>query len=541
MTNADDLLAGAGLAPTPAEGDPYADSPISERVVADSLQGRWLWTPGLGWMAWTGCIWEARPDVAAAEVVRRWVDGEVARIALQGDRKRTEDAAALQAENRISRVLRLCRGQVLADASDFDQDPDLLVCGNGVIELRTGELLDHDPARLVTRCASVEYHPETTHADWAQALAAVPEDVRAWAQVRLGQAATGHTPDDDRLILLQGGGSNGKSTVLDAVMGALGTYAALVPDKVLLASPGDHPTELMTLRGRRLAVIEETPEARRLSVARLKKIVGTPTIAARLVYHDATEFRSTHALVLSSNYMPIVEEVDHGTWRRLALLRFPFRFRSAGQECATERDRPGDPRLRARLRQDAQQQAVLAWLVAGARSWYERGQEMPPLPDRIERDTAEWRAETDAVLAYAGERLVADPRRCIMTADLTADLGHWLESRGQTASSEKTVASRFGGHEWVEGHGIEKGRGRAGDAVSRSQHRAATEPAPQRFRAWIGVRFRTAEDDLAERRTGGTGDSKLSSHARVEESSGDVSHLSQPAFTPLFEAQEVAR
>jgi phage/plasmid-associated DNA primase len=163
-TSADDLLAGAGFTPpAPAEADPFADSPVSERVVHEAMRGRWLWTPGLGWMAWSGQVWEARPDAAAAEAVRQWIDAEVARIALQGDRQRTSEAAALQSENRIARVLRLCRGQVLAATEDFDQDPDLLVCANGVVDLRTGELMEHDPGRLVTRMTKVDYNPDAGH------------------------------------------------------------------------------------------------------------------------------------------------------------------------------------------------------------------------------------------------------------------------------------------------------------------------------------------------------------------------------------------
>jgi putative DNA primase/helicase len=121
----------------------------------------------------------------------------------------------------------------------------------------------------------------------------------------------------------QGSGENGKTTFAGAVAAALGDYYTLVPDRVILGNPSDHPTELMTLRGARFALIEETPEARRLSVNRLKKVVGTPQITARLIRQDSVTFDAVHSLFLSTNYRPVIEEVDHGTWRRLAQLRFP--------------------------------------------------------------------------------------------------------------------------------------------------------------------------------------------------------------------------
>lgn len=473
------------------EGDPFADSPISERVVTDVLKDRWLYTKGLGWMEWTGMVWAERPEVAAAEVVRRWVDQEVARIALEGDRQTTKSASALQAATRIKRILELCRGQVLADIAHFDRDPDILVCGNGVVDLRTENLMRHDPSRLVTRMTEVSYLPDSSHPDWTTALEAVPEDVRAWVQLRLGQSATGHTPDDDRMTFLLGSGENGKTTLLSAAMSALGGYSGLVPDRLLLASADAHPTEMMSLRGLRMAVIEETPEGRRLSVARLKKTVGTPWITARLVYRDSTSFKATHALFLSSNYRPVIEETDHGTWRRLGLVNFPFRFMKPGRALTAQTDRYGDPRLRSRLHEASRQQAILAWLVRGAQAWYQAGQVMPSVPARIERDTLAWRSESDSVLAYATERLVPDPASHVLAKDLLADLNQWLEERGQQPWSDRTAASRFSTHEWVTDRGIEKKQVRhRPNSLSRSHHLRRTSPVPASYKAWTGVRFR---------------------------------------------------
>ncbi len=111
---------------------------------------------------------------------------------------------------------------------------------------------------------------------------------------------------------------------------ALGTYAALVPDKLLLANPNDHPTDQMTLRGVRFAVIEELPEAGRLNTQRLKKIVGTGAITARKMKQDFVTFEPQHALFVTTNHLPIISETDHGTWRRLDRVPFKRRYRPAG-------------------------------------------------------------------------------------------------------------------------------------------------------------------------------------------------------------------
>src|SRR5690606_10180957 len=170
-------------------------------------------------------------------------------------------------------------------------------------------------------------------------------------------------------------GANGKSTVLDGVSKALGDFAVAVPDKVLLASPGDHPTELMTLKGARLAWIEELPEGDFVSATRLKKAAGTDVLTARAIGQDNVSWETTHSLMATTNYEVQLDAVDHGTWRRLALVRFPYRFDGS------DPDRPGDPTLKSRVLTDpAIHRAALAWIVEGARRWYENGKVIPKAP-----------------------------------------------------------------------------------------------------------------------------------------------------------------
>ncbi len=394
-------------------------------------------------------------------------------------------------------ITSLSKGIVLQDGAHFDQHPDLLNVGNGVVELRTGTLLPPDPALLLTKVTDVDYHPNAQSDDWNKALNVLPPAALDYLHVRLGQACTGHTPPDDVLAVLVGGGSNGKTMLMGAVQQTLGEHAVLVSDRVLLANPDAHPTELMELRGARLALIEETPEARSLDVARLKKVVGTPTITARKIKQDSVTYSASHSLFLTSNYRPIVAESDHGTWRRLALVRFPYTFRKAGEPPQTEHDREGDSGLRQRLRSSKKaQQAALRWLVEGAQRWYAADQVMPEPPVSVLADTLDWRKEADLVLAYADERLVFDRRCAIPSTDLAADFAAWMDERGQKPWSDRTFIGRMRDHESVKGGGCYYDRVRPGDCeISRSEHAPlSARTLPERFRAWIGVRFGSDQD-----------------------------------------------
>lgn len=468
--------------PYPALPTHLDDAHLAEWMAHRGLGGEWCWAGGLGWMWWDGRRWVARRDEDAREAVRAaviWLNKHA--LDAGATPARIRELHGLLSNGRIGGLVHLMRGVVSVDGGEFDQNPDLLNVGNGVIDLSTGELLPHDPDYRMSRITETDYVPGATHPDWDQALTALDEEVAEWMQVRFGQAVTGYPTSDDVLPIGQGGGSNGKSTLLSALYVALGEHMALVPEKLLRAGPNDHPTELMSLFGVRVAVVDETPEAGHLDVPRLKATVGQERMTARRVYKDNVSWKATHSLFVMTNYVPAVHETDHGTWRRLALVRFTKTF-------------PKDDRFRARLAagKGGRSEAVLAWVVAGAVRWYAADRLMPPAPARVVQDTREWRQETDLVLAYITDRIVFDASASVTTSDLLEDVNSWLTVAGHHIWSDKLLTSRFGSHEEVTGHHVTKVRTRDPKSVV---PRYPNDRAPDRARVWQGIRWRTANDD----------------------------------------------
>lgn len=517
---ADDYLAAGGTlddltavaTTTPPElitvDSAFTDARMAETIAEDVLEGRYCYTGGLGWFRWDGHIWANVMEEVVLDEVRRYcldkfktaID-ERNKDAIDGWHSITQTAA------RMRSILALARGVegIIRDAADFDAHPDLLNTPSGVVDLTTGDLQPHDPELLLTKSTGVGYVPGATHVDWEQALNALPANVRPYMQLRYGQAITGHMTPDDLLVVQQGGGENGKTTLTTGVQRCLKDYYLLLSDRVLLANPTDHPTELMDLRGVRLGMIEETPEARRLNTQRLKKTVGTEQITARHIRRDDVTFDATHSLFLSTNYRPVVEETEHGVWRRLLLVTYPFTFRKPGRECVGPWDRPGDPALRQRLKEGhgGRAEAVLAWLVAGAVEWYARDKVMPEPPAEVEADTRAWRRESDLVIGYFDDRLVLDRDCHVLSADMLADLNRWLEDHGHRPWSDKLMTSRFASHDVLRGHHVEKRQVRA-YSVGKQPSRPAVDrfhtrkQVPARYQAWLGLRFRTDADDDAQ-------------------------------------------
>lgn len=458
----------------------FDDARMADWMLGIGLDNRFCWSPGLGWMEWTGKRWRNATQEAAREEVRQAVIALNLRAQEAGmDADYMKRARALLTSSKIFSLTNLMRGIVIRDATEFDAHPDLLNVGNGVVDLRTGQLLDHDPKYLLTKTSDAAYVPDASHDDMDQVLKALEPEVMDWMQIRFGQAATGYPTSDDLMPIGQGQGSNGKTTLLSTVRVALGDHAVTVPDRVIQARPSDHPTELMMLMGARLALIDETPEAAHLNVQRLKSVIGADTITARKIQQDSVTWEVTHSLFLMTNYAPMVRESDDGTWRRLALVKFDKKF-------------PQNDQFRARIMEGSPEfkSAALAWIVRGAIRWYANGKVIPPMPKKVAKDTEQWRFSSDAVSEFIDERLDFDPNSVVLSTELYSEMMHWMEANNRSKWSDKLFASRFETSRATQQNGVERKKIRLASAAVNVSLLFPGSKLPERPTVWTGLRWK---------------------------------------------------
>lgn len=471
---------------TPPDDD-LSDDALAERF-ADAVQGLWANVDGVGLLRYDGKVWRVVDEALLVEKARTYlrdVRQEMTALAIRrGDKPLEVEAKRLGQKGAIAAVARLTAGILLDNSPTLDADPDVLNVQNGVVDLRTGTLRERRPEDYFTKIAAVDYVPGSRSADWDQALKAVPKKTRPWLQRRLGQALTGRISVDKSVPFLTGGGDNGKSAVLGACRAAAGSYSVTVPEKLLLGSDSEHPTEIMTLRGARLAVFEELPRGGRLNAQRMKLLAGTNELSGRFMRENFVTFSATHTLIGASNHLPVISDVDDAIWERVAPVRFPYKFVS-GTPVPGTNQRKGDDGLRDRLA-EAPQAAVLAWLIEGAVASYTG---KAPKPPGVVKALDEWRGDADPVLGFVRDHLVLDPNAVIAATDLYREFGTYLESRGQTRWGDNLMAVSFMGHSSLEGVQKKQLRLRRGQTLSRPTF--STKPIPPRATAYVGVRFKS--------------------------------------------------
>lgn len=423
------------------------EADAAEAAAAGFLVGRFRWVDGIGWHHYDGGVW--RNHVASRtellDTIRQVIRHQIDEFEHSGDREQGRLWKSLLTKQRIEAVADIAKGLngVLTRHEELDHGPLLVNCRNGVFNLATGLLDRHNPRYLLTKQAGADYDPHATSRTWSMLLESVPIDARPWLQKRLGQALTGYS--EDSLVLTVGGGQNGKTAFMSAVMRAFGEYASVIPHRILHVGNGQHPTELMELRGRRLVLMEETPEEGQLDPHQLKTIIGTPEISARRMRQDPIIFQASHTLFINTNHYPQVPSTDHGTWRRLLAMRFPFRFVTPGTvDKLGISERWGDPDIKSRIMRDADlPAAALAWVIEGAMAWRRDPNSLHELPPAVKEATGEWRADSDVCYQFATEHLRLAPNNLMPGAYLVEKFNAYLDSQGKRKWSNRLIHARM--------------------------------------------------------------------------------------------------
>lgn len=349
-----------------------------------------------GWLSWDGKRWVRNATGAihrAATETTKSIFAEAA--AAKSDtraRELGEHALKSQSAGRIGAMIELAMYDlaVAVEPSDFDADPWLLNCENGLLDLRTGILGTHDRAALATKLAPVAYDPTAHLAMWDNFLAdstGGDTELVAFLQRAAGYSLTGST-SEEVILFLSGVAATGKSTFLEALKATMGTYATTADFQTFIKSQhsrdgGAASPDIADLAGARLVVSIEVDQGKELAEALVKTLSGGDTVRARNLYKNGFEFLPQFTMWLAANHQPKVDDQDEAMWRRIR--RAPF------EHVVPEERR--DPKVKATLRDPkAGGPAILAWAVQGCLAWQRDGLGIPPV---IRAATAAYRLDMD--------------------------------------------------------------------------------------------------------------------------------------------------
>ncbi|MEU7909315.1 phage/plasmid primase, P4 family [Actinoplanes sp. NPDC049118] len=388
------------------------------------------------WLLWAGHRW-VWDD---AERHREYVRDLARQLPTAGGWRRFR-SQALSAGG-VSGVVRLARSDpaVTVPLAALDARPYELNTPAGVVDLRTGVLRAPEPNLLHTRStvAAPDFANRSRVFDkFLHDTFGEDTELAGYVQRLIGVSAIGSVLEQ-LLPFAVGPGANGKSTLLEAAMHALGRgddgYARAGSSEMLMVRKhAEHPAELAQLSGARLVVCAELDEGQRFAEARVKQLTGRDSLSARFMRRDWFTFEPSHTLWLLGNHLPAARAGGPAFWRRIRVLPF-------NRVVPPEQQ---DKQLGERLAADAP--AILAWIIAGAAAYHEGGLREPA---SVSSATAAYARDQDTVGRFVEEQCHRQPgSTTVRTAVgvLREAYDRWCEQSGERPVSAKRLTQELQG------------------------------------------------------------------------------------------------
>ncbi|MCU5273298.1 phage/plasmid primase, P4 family [Bacillus cereus] len=358
----------------------------------------------LEWLIWNGKHWH--------EDSKRQIEAITAKTlrAIYGEAKATEDKYqskllhdwAKKCERRSIRINSILdvRPMVSVKKKELDSHSFLFNCDNGVIDLKTGELLPHDRDLLLTKISPIKYDKNAECPNWKAFLESIfktptgeaDHELINYLQKAIGYSLTGVTKEQVMFFLF-GNGRNGKSTFINIIQDLLGDYGRQTNSDTFLKKRNDSGinNDVARLDGARFVSAVESEEGQQLSEALVKQITGGEKMSARFLRQEYFEFTPEFKVFFTTNHKPIVKGSDEGIWRRIMLIPFTVTI---------PKDKI-DYNLPDKLAKEMS--GILRWAVEGCMKWQAEGLRAP---EAVKVANVEYREDMDILGPFIDENCV---------------------------------------------------------------------------------------------------------------------------------------
>jgi len=330
--------------------------------------------------------------------------------------------------------------EIISSSSKFDIHKHLLNANNGIVDLRTGKLLEeivdlktgemvaHDPSYKMTNISNIDYDPDAQSDEWDLFINNITEnneELKKYLQVIIGYAATGETAEQI-IVILVGNGSNGKSKFLSIIQNVLGMYAKATPTETLMKNNISRiNTDEARLKGARFVVATEIDDQQKLDEAKVKRLTGNDQIAARFMRQDFFEFTPEFLIFMAVNFLPIVS-ASESMFRRIVVMPFNAKFSNETLNKNIQEELLENP------------EAILKWIVDGAVEYYKNG---IPYCKEVNETISNYYKSADVIGRFlADETNSNDSTYKVAVSTLYAAYQGWAKKNGE----EELAINKFG-------------------------------------------------------------------------------------------------
>ncbi len=323
--------------------------------------------------------------------------------------------------------------------ADFDRDPYLFNCQNGILDLRDLSFREHDPGLLLSKAANVAYDPDAACGAFDAFMDQITEGDRAKAaylQTMFGYAMTGKNEREECVMLYGATTRNGKGTLTNTIKHLFGDYGATIqPESLAMQKNRDGRTasgDIARLNGVRFLQMSEPPKRMKLDVALLKTLTGRDSVTARRLYEREFEFIPCFKLFINTNFLPVVLDDTLFSSGRVKVVTFNRHFEESEQ----------DHTLKDRLQSPEELSGILNWMLAGLKRYQAAGNSVT-IPDSVKSATEEYCSKSDKMKNFIEDVLTKNDRATVRVKDVYIAYGKWCRINGYGVENKQNFIAEL--------------------------------------------------------------------------------------------------
>ncbi|QEL88517.1 phage/plasmid primase, P4 family [Bacillus mycoides] len=346
----------------------------------------------IGWFIWDGKRWRIDNKKEIERITAKVLRG------LNKSEDESEMKWARMCERRNVRMnsIKDLMPLVPGERAEFDKHKYLLNVENGIVDLKTGKLQQHDRELGLTKITNITFDENAKCPTWLTFLDQIFLGDKAlieYMQRLIGYSLTGDISEQIMMFLV-GGGSNGKSTFINIIKDIMGDYGKQAKsDTFIKKKESGANNDIARLVGSRFVSAIESEEGEKLADSFVKQITGGEPVLARFLRQEFFEFIPEFKVFFTTNHKPIIGGLDEGIWRRVKLIPFNLNLP------AHKRDK----RLPEKL--SLEMPGILNWAIEGCMKWQQDGLKEPKV---VAEATGKYKDDMDILAPFLDEVCYVD-------------------------------------------------------------------------------------------------------------------------------------
>lgn len=272
---------------------------------------------------------------------------------------------------------------------DIVPERNVIPFQNCLLNTATMEVMGHSPEHDILYCLNYEYDKDAKCEKWLEFLSQVlpKEGLIDVLQEYLGLLFVDRDELKlEQMLVLLGGGSNGKSVVFETIFRILGERNVSTYDISALIKGNSSDYNLAAIDGKILNYTSEL-DPKDFSGDLTKKLISGEPIMARQIYSKPIMLKNIPLFICNANKLPQTDDKTHGFFRRLLIIPFDV----------TIADKDQDKTLSVKLR--SEYAGILNWIIEGRRRIMAAKVQFTKVAD-IDRIKEEYRIIQDSIYGF---------------------------------------------------------------------------------------------------------------------------------------------